>query len=211
MSHVPPMSHAPRTPMLHVPTPSNAAQVVPATTTSSRTMNILLVSPRTPDTFWSFSHVMRLVGRKTAFPPLGLMTVAAMLPRNWNLRLVDLNVTALRDDDLRWADAVFLSAMIVQEPSAREVITRANALARPVVAGGPLFTTGAERFPEVACCVVGEAEDLMGTLVADLAAGRLQPRYQAAERPDIRRTPIPRWDLVDVDDYLTLSVQFSRG
>ena len=154
MSHVPPMSHAPRTSMLHVPTPSNAAQVVPATTTSSRTMNILLVSPRTPDTFWSFSHVMRLVGRKTAFPPLGLMTVAAMLPRNWNLRLVDLNVTALRDDDLRWADAVFLSAMIVQEPSAREVIARANALARPVVAGGPLFTTGAERFSEVACCVV---------------------------------------------------------
>ena len=211
MSHVPPMSHAPRIPTLHAPTPSTAAQVVPATTTSSRTMNILLVSPRTPDTFWSFSHVMRLVGRKTAFPPLGLMTVAAMLPRNWNLRLVDLNVTALRDDDLRWADAVFLSAMIVQEPSAREVIARANALARPVVAGGPLFTTGAERFPEVACCVVGEAEDLMETLVADLAAGRLQPRYQAAERPDIRRTPIPRWDLVDVDDYLTLSVQFSRG
>ena len=95
-------------------------------------LNILLVSPRTPDTFWSFSHVMRLVGRKTAFPPLGLMTVAAMLPREWNLRLVDLNVESLSDEDIRWADAVFLSAMIVQESSARDVIARSNALGKPV-------------------------------------------------------------------------------
>jgi len=183
----------------------------PTVTSSSAHRNILLVSPRTPDTFWSFSHVMRLVGRKTAFPPLGLLTVAAMLPRTWSLRVVDLNVTALTDDDLAWADTVFLSAMIVQEPSAREVIARSNARGKPVVAGGPLFTTGAERFPEVATCVVGEAEELMPALVADLVAGTLRPRYQAPERPDIRRTPIPRWDLIDVDHYLTMSVQFSRG
>lgn len=174
-------------------------------------MNILLVSPRTPDTFWSFSHIMRLVGRKAAFPPLGLLTVAALLPRAWNLRVVDLNVRGLLDADLRWADAVFLTAMIVQEPSAREVLARAVALGKPVVAGGPLFTTAAERFPEVSSCVIGEAEELMPALIADLAAGRLQPRYQAAQRPDITKTPLPRWDLIRVRDYATLSVQFSRG
>ena len=174
-------------------------------------VNVLLVSPRTPDTFWSFSHLVRLVGRKAAFPPLGLLTVAAMLPRSWNLRLVDLNVRALSDADLRWCDTVFLSAMIVHETSAREIIARSNRLARPVVAGGPLFTTAAERFPEVATCVVGEAEDIMPGLIADLEAGRLKPRYEAQSRPDVTRTPLPRWDLIRARDYITLSVQASRG
>jgi radical SAM superfamily enzyme YgiQ (UPF0313 family) len=174
-------------------------------------MNILLVSPRTPDTFWSFSHILRMVGRRAAFPPLGLLTVAAMLPRDWELRVFDLNVADLTDADIRWADAVFLSAMIVHEDSAREIITRANRLHKPVVAGGPLFTTGADRFPDVACCVLGEAEDIMATLVDDLAAGRLRPRYQATDRPDVTRTPLPRWDLIDVRDYVTMSVQTSRG
>jgi radical SAM superfamily enzyme YgiQ (UPF0313 family) len=174
-------------------------------------MNVLLVSPRTPDTFWSFNHVLRLVGRKAVLPPLGLLTVAAMLPRQWNLRVIDLNVRKLTDPDIRWADAVFISAMLVHEQSAREVIARSNALAKPVVVGGPLVTTSFERFPEAACRVVGEAEDLMPTLVADLAAGRLQPRYQAPDRPDVTRTPLPRWDLINVRDYVTLSVQSSRG
>ena len=173
--------------------------------------NILLVSPRTPDTFWSFSHVMGLVGKKAAFPPLGLLTVAGMLPREWNLRVVDLNVRELADADIEWADAVFVSAMIVHEESVRGVIARSNARGKPVVAGGPLFTTGAERFPEVACCVVGEAEGVMPTLVADLAAGRLKPLYRATERPDVTTTPLPRWDLVRVDDYVTMSIQSSRG
>jgi radical SAM superfamily enzyme YgiQ (UPF0313 family) len=174
-------------------------------------MNILLVSPQTPDTFWSFTHIMRLVGRKAAFPPLGLLTVAALMPRAWNLRVVDMNVRALTDADIAWADAVFISAMIVQEQSAREIIARSNALGKPVIAGGPLFTTGADRFPEAACCVLGEAEDIMATLTADLEAGRLRPRYQASQRPDVTRTPLPRWDLIHVRDYFTLSIQSSRG
>ncbi|MBS0198611.1 MAG: B12-binding domain-containing radical SAM protein [Planctomycetes bacterium] len=174
-------------------------------------MNILLVSPLTPDTFWSFNHVMRLVGKKTAFPPLGLLTVAAMLPRDWNLRLIDMNVRSLTDADIAWADAVFLSAMIVHEPSARGVISRSNALGKPVVAGGPLFTSDADRFPEVACCVVGEAEEVMPALISDLLAGGLKRRYQAVEKPRVSDTPLPRWDLIDGRDYVTLSVQFSRG
>lgn len=122
--------------------------------------NVLLVSPRTPDTFWSFSHILRIVGRKAALPPLGLLTVAAMLPRDWALRVVDLHISTLTDADIARADAVLLSAMIVRETSAREVIARAIALGKPVVAGGPLFTTGSERFPEVSCCVLVEAESL---------------------------------------------------
>jgi radical SAM superfamily enzyme YgiQ (UPF0313 family) len=174
-------------------------------------MNILLVSPRTPDTFWSFAHVLKLVGKKAAFPPLGLLTVAALLPRDWNLRLVDLNVARLTDADIHWAEAVFVSAMIVHESSVRAVIARCAARGKPVIAGGPLFTTGADAFPEAACCVIGEAEDIMPALVADLAAGTLRSRYQAAERPDVTKVPIPRWDLIRVHDYATMSVQASRG
>lgn len=174
-------------------------------------MNILLVSPRTPDTFWSFSHILQLMGRKAAFPPLGLLTVAAMLPREWHLRVVDLNVNSITDADIDWADAVFVSAMIVQEGSARDVISRSNVRGKLVVAGGPLFTTGSERFPEVASCVIGEAEDIMPQLVADLIAGSLKPRYQAPDRPDVTRTPLPRWDLINVRDYVTMSIQSSRG
>lgn len=174
-------------------------------------MNILLVSPRTPDTFWSFSHVLPFVGKKAAFPPLGLLTVAAMLPRDWNLRVADLNTRNLTDAELVWADAVFISAMIVHERSVREITTRCTNLGRIVVAGGPLFSTSLDPFPEIQCCVIGEAEDVISELVADLCAGRLKPRYQSAERPDIRKTPLPRWDLINVRDYVTLSVQFSRG
>lgn len=174
-------------------------------------MNILLVSPRTPDTFWSFRHVLPFLSKKAAFPPLGLLTVAAMLPRDWNVRLVDLNVTNLRTGEIDWADYVFLSGMIVHADSAREVIARCADRGRPVVAGGPLFTTGHEQFTGVAAFVLGEAEDLMAELVADLEAGRLRPMYESAEKPDVTRSPIPRWDLLDMRHYVTMPLQFSRG
>lgn len=174
-------------------------------------MRVLLVSPRTPQTFWSFGYLLPLLSKKAAFPPLGLLTVAAMLPREWELRLIDLNTRRLTDADLGWADAVFLSAMIVHEASAREVIARAKEAGRPVVAGGPLFTTRPERFPEVDRCVVGEAEDVIGELVADMEAGRARRVYRSEVRPDLSRTPIPRWDLLRLNDYATMPVQFSRG
>jgi len=174
-------------------------------------MNVLLISPRTPDTFWSFKHVLRFVSRKSAFPPLGLLTVAAMLPRAWQLKLVDLNVADLAEADLRQADVVMLSAMLVHEASVREVVARCAALGKTVVAGGPLFTTGHEAFPEIQHFVLGEAEELMPQLVADLEAGRLQPTYQAARRPGMALSPLPRWDLVDLKSYVTMAVQFSRG
>ncbi len=174
-------------------------------------MRVLLVYPRGPDTFWSFRHVLPFVSKKAAFPPLGLLTVAAMLPRAWTLQLVDLNVSELHDEDLRQADYVFLSGMIVHRQSAHEVAARCAALGRTVIAGGPLFTTGYRDFPEIPHFVLGEAEDLVGRLVADMQRGALQPVYRGADWPDVRNTPVPRWDLVRMRDYVTMPVQFSRG
>jgi len=171
----------------------------------------MLISPQTPETFWSFKHVLRFVSKKSTFPPLGLLTIAAMLPRDWQLKVVDLNVERLRDEDLEEADVVMLSAMIVHEVSVREVVARCQALDKCVIAGGPLFTTGHESFPEIQHFVLGEAEDLMAELVADLEAGQLKPIYQSNTRPSLARSPVPRWDLVDLNHYVTMAVQFSRG
>ena len=174
-------------------------------------MNVLLVYPRNPDSFWSFKHVLKLVSKKCAFPPLGLLTVAAMLPRDWRLRLVDLNVRTLSDTEIREADYVFLSGMIVHKPSAHEVAARCAALGRTVIAGGPLFTTGYREFPEIRHFVLGEAEGVIDRLVADMRAGTLQASYRADGWPDVQQTPVPRWDLIDLTDYVTMPVQFSRG
>jgi radical SAM superfamily enzyme YgiQ (UPF0313 family) len=174
-------------------------------------MKILLVYPQTPDTFWSFKHVLPFISKKAAFPPLGLLTVAAMLPRGWELKLVDTNVERLRDDEIRWADYVMISGMIVHKDSAQQIIDRCLALDKYVIAGGPLFTTGHESFPKVQTFVLGEAEELMAQVVADLERGQLQRRYSASGRPDVSNVPVPRWDLIDPQHYATMAVQFSRG
>jgi radical SAM superfamily enzyme YgiQ (UPF0313 family) len=174
-------------------------------------MKILLVSPRTPDTFWSFKHAVRFVSCKASMPPLGLLTVAGMLPPEWDLKLVDLNVGRLRDADLRRADYVMIGAMLVQKESVHEIVARCAALNKTVIAGGPLFTTGHEAFPEIRHFVLGEAEELLPRVVADMQSGQLQSIYRTADRPDITRTPMPRWDLINARHYVTMSVQFSRG
>ena len=174
-------------------------------------MRVLLVSAATPDTFWSYKHVLSFISKKACFPPLGLLTVAAMLPKRWDLKLVDLNVTSLTDAQLAWADCVFVSAMLAQVDSAREVIARCSQLGKTVVAGGPLFTTGHAGFPEVKHFVLGEAEDIMPKLVADLLSGDLKELYRCEKRPDIRQTPVPRWDLIKFKHYATMPLQFSRG
>jgi radical SAM superfamily enzyme YgiQ (UPF0313 family) len=174
-------------------------------------MKILLVSPATPDTFWSYKHVLPFVAKKAAFPPLGLLTVAGLLPREWELKVVDLDVRRLVDADILWADYVLLSAMMVHEKSVREIAARCGELGKPMVAGGPLFTTSPERFAEIPHLVVGEAEELMEQLCGDMLAGTVRPEYRCGERPDLSITPLPRWDLIDFGDYATMSVQYSRG
>ena len=170
-------------------------------------MNILMVYPRYPDTFWSFKHVMGFMRKKAAYPPLGLMTVAAMLPHGWNKRLVDLNVSELKEEDVRWADMVFISAMLVQKAGVEEVIARCKG--KVVVAGGPLFTS--QRIPGVDHYVLNEAEVTLPRFLRDLAKGSAKKVYSSKIRPDIRQTPIPQWDLIDFRDYMTVGVQYSRG
>ncbi len=174
-------------------------------------MNVLLVYPQNPDTFWSFKHVLRFVSKRSTFPPLGLLTVAAMLPSDWHLKLIDLNVEHLRDSDLRWADYVMISAMIVHKDSVDQVVARCQALNKPIIAGGPLFTTGHENFPAVQHFVLGEAEELMPQLVSDMLAGSVKKYYTALNRPDVTKAPVPRWDLVKLRHYASMAVQFSRG
>jgi len=174
-------------------------------------MNILLVYPEYPDTFWGFKHVLGIMSKKSASPPLGLLTVAAMLPEEWDQRLVDMNVSSLRDEDLQWADYVFVSAMVVQKAAAGEVISRAKTVGAKVVAGGPLFTTAHEAFEDVDHFVLNEAEATLPPFLHDLASGSARHIYTSTEWPDVTKTPIPLWGLLDIKKYATMNVQYCRG
>ena len=174
-------------------------------------MKILLVYPEFPDTFWSFKHALRFIGKRASSPPLGLVTVAAMLPAEWEKRLIDMNVTTLRQQDIAWADMIFISGMIVQRSSAIEVISLAKQAGKKVVAGGPLFTAEFESFPQVDHLVLNEAEITLPLFLADLKNGCPQRIYQTTDFPDITQTPIPLWELLDLRQYDSLSIQFSRG
>jgi radical SAM superfamily enzyme YgiQ (UPF0313 family) len=174
-------------------------------------MNILLVYPEFPDTFWSFKHALKFVRKRASMPPLGLLTVAAMLPAEWNKRLVDVNVTKLTDADLTWADYVFISAMIVQRESTHQIIAHCKAAGVPVVAGGPLFMGEYEQFPTVDHFVLNEAELTLPPFLADLEHGCAKRVYTTPEFADIQQTPAPMWELVDVRRYASVNIQFSRG
>ncbi len=174
-------------------------------------MKILMVYPEFPDTFWSFKHALRFVHKRASSPPLGLVTVAAMLPKEWQLRLVDLNIQGLNQKDLDWADYVMVSAMVVQRESAKDVIARCRASGVKVIAGGPLFTGEYDRFEGVDHFVLNEAEITLPRFLADLEQGCPKPTYTAEEYPDMRQSPIPRWDLVDQRFYDSMCIQFSRG
>jgi radical SAM superfamily enzyme YgiQ (UPF0313 family) len=174
-------------------------------------MNILLVYPEFPDTFWSFKHALRFIHKKASAPPLGLLTIAAMLPKNWNMRLVDMNVRNITEKELSWADYVFLSAMVVQRASARQVIARCKEAGVKVVAGGPLFTFESDQFDEVDHLVLNEAELTLPPFLADLESGSARHLYATDEFPDIQQTPPPMWELIDFSNYDTMSIQFSRG
>lgn len=174
-------------------------------------MNALLLSPEFPETFWGFKHAVKFVGKKANLPPLGLLTVAALLPTDWDLRLADLNVAPLTNDDLAWADLAFISAMSIQLESTRRVISRCRERGVRVVAGGPLFASEDGRLEGVDHFVLNEAELTLPAFLADLAAGRARRVYTTPDFPDIRLTPAPRWDLLDLKRYAELSVQYSRG
>lgn len=174
-------------------------------------MKVLLIYPEIPDTFWSFKHALKFIRKKSAYPPLGLLTVGAMLPQEWSKRLKDLNVTKLTEEDLVWADYAFISGMVVQRDTARQTITRCRETGLKVVAGGPLFTSEHEQFEGVDHFVLNEAELTLPPFLADLDRGCAKRIYQTSEFNDIRKTPAPIWELADLKQYAAMSVQFSRG
>ncbi len=178
-------------------------------------MHALLIHPAIPDTFWGFRHSMKFVPGKATFPPLGLLTIAALLPETWTLKLVDLNVEPLTARHLQGADLALVSAMQIQSASAAEVIHRCREAGVRVGAGGVYYTAshaaGTETFPEVDHLFLGEAEETLPRFVADLEEGRPQRVYQAPRFPSLALSPVPRWDLINPYDYNVMPVQFSRG
>lgn len=174
-------------------------------------MKIILLYPEFPDTFWSFKHALKFIDKKAGTPPLGLLTIAAMLPKDWSKRLVDTNVQPLKRKDLDWADWVMISAMVVQRESAHELIRRCKAAGKKIIAGGPLFTSEYQDFPLVDHFILNEGEITLPQFLTDWVQGTPQRIYQTNDYPDITKTPAPQWDLADLKQYATVSVQFSRG
>lgn len=174
-------------------------------------MKALLVNPLIPDTYWNFRHVMKFIRKKAAHVPLGLLTVAAMFPGDWDIKVVDMNTESLSDTVIEWADFIFIGAMMVQKESVRQIITRCHTMGKAVVGGGSLFTSCPEDFDEVDYLVLNEAEITLPLFLRDLASGSPHRIYTTEEKPDITITPLPRWDLIDINIYASMSVQYSRG
>jgi radical SAM superfamily enzyme YgiQ (UPF0313 family) len=174
-------------------------------------MNALLIYPEFPDTYWSFKHALKFLGKRAAQPPLGLMTVAALLPGAWKKRLVDTNVERLRDRDLAWADIVLVSAMHIQRESLAAIIERCRARGLRTVVGGPIASSLSAAELKADYVVIGESEALIAHLARDLEQGTAKPVYQAADRPEMATSPLPDLSLIKMRRYSTMAVQYSRG
>ncbi len=174
-------------------------------------MKILLVYPEYPDTFWSFRHAIKVSSKKAVFPPLGLLTVASLLPSSWEKKLVDMNTDRLKSADIQWADYVFISAMVIQRQSTLEVIQKCRALHKKTVAGGPLFINQHEEFTDVDHLVLDEAEITLPLLLKDIENGCAQHLYTSQQRPDLTVSPLPMWPLLNMRKYTQMSLQYSRG
>lgn len=174
-------------------------------------MKILLVYPQYPDTYWSFRHALKFISKKSSNPPLGLITVAALLPAEWEKKLVDMNVAKLKDKDLKWADYVFISAMSVQKDSVTDVLRRCNQAGKLVVAGGPLFTENFEEYQNIDYLVLNEGEITLPEFILDLSAGAPKHIYRSEVFADIAASPLPDYSLLDLKDYSSAAIQYSRG
>jgi len=174
-------------------------------------VKILFVSPDYPDTFWSLKNALKFISKKASIPPLGLLTVAAMLPKSWEKRLVDMATRKLRDKDIRWADYVFLTGMFIQRQSVRCVIDRCKKLAVPIVAGGPLFNAIPEDYGDVDHLVLNEAEITLPMFLKDLENHCPRHIYHSRDFADMKQTPTPLWELLDKKQYALMAVQYSRG
>jgi radical SAM superfamily enzyme YgiQ (UPF0313 family) len=181
-------------------------------TLNKTSKKVLLIYPQYPNSFWSFKSILKLIGKRALYPPLGLLTVAAMLPSKWEKKMIDMNVGNLTESDINWADIVFISAMIVQKESVKEILKKIKYLQKPIVAGGPLFTTGWEEFAnDVDHLILGEAEENLNEFLNDLNSNKTKKIYKVKNFPDIQKSVIPQWDLIDKRFYDSMCLQISRG
>jgi len=175
-------------------------------------MNVILIYPKLPETFWSFKYALKFISKKSAYPPLGLLTVASLLPEDWNKKLVDMNTSALKDKDLIWADYAFISAMEIQKESVKEVVKKCKELNTKIVAGGPLFTSNYDKFDHIDHLVLNEAEITLPLFLGDLKKGKPKHIYTAFQQwADMEKTPIPSWELINMKKYASMNIQYSRG
>jgi radical SAM superfamily enzyme YgiQ (UPF0313 family) len=175
-------------------------------------IKVLMVWPRFPASFWSLGEVMEIVPERSLVPPLGLITVAALCPRQWKIRLVDLAFEELSDADLLWANLVMVSAMEVQREGVRQTLERASKLNRRTMIGGPYASSEPQLLlPLADHVVVGEPDEIFQGIATDLEGGSARRLYRVTEKPDVTRTPVPRFDLLALNRYSLMSVQFSRG
>jgi radical SAM superfamily enzyme YgiQ (UPF0313 family) len=175
-------------------------------------MKILMISPLSPDSFWSFKYAIKFLKKKTTFPPLGLLTVAAILPEKWEKKLVDMNTEKLSNKDLLWADYVFIGAMIIHRQSVEQIIKRCKKFNVKIVAGGPLFTMEyADYTDKIDHLVLNEAESTLPDFLNDLKDGNPKRIYKSDKFPNITDTPTPLWKLINLKKYASMSIQYSRG
>jgi radical SAM superfamily enzyme YgiQ (UPF0313 family) len=174
--------------------------------------NVLLVYPEIPTTYWSFKYAIPFINKKSTMPPLGLMTVAALLPENYNLKLIDMNVSELTEQAVKDADIVFVSAMIVQKNSLCKVIELCKKCGTPVAVGGPYPSSSYKEIEGVDYFILNEAEVTLPKFIRDFEKGSPKKIYLTDVKPDIAKTPVPRLDLIqNVNDYVFLALQYSRG
>jgi radical SAM superfamily enzyme YgiQ (UPF0313 family) len=175
-------------------------------------VNVLMVWPRFPPSFWGFEGMLKMIPERSIMPPLGLITVAAFCPASWNVRLLDHGFDELRDEDLLWADLVMVSAMHAQREDAREILARARSLGRRTFIGGPWASSDPEAVtPEADHVLVGEVEGVFPEIAKALEQGAARSLYRISDKPDMTQSPAPRFDLLRLDRYTSMSIQFSRG
>ena len=178
--------------------------------------NALFVYPKFPPSYWGFKYALEFLGKKSSMPPLGLLTIAGMFPDNYAMKVVDMNIESLTDAHLQWADVVFTSTMIVQKASLYEVAERCNRAGVPIIAGGPHPTSyydniKAETDATINHFLFGEVEEIFEDFLTDFESGAAKEIYRETRKPDITKTPPPRYDLININEYGSMALQFSRG
>jgi radical SAM superfamily enzyme YgiQ (UPF0313 family) len=175
-------------------------------------LKCLLVSPKfPPHSYWNYVAAAELINAKSPSPPLGLITVAALLPQHWEFKLMDLNVQDFSEEMWNWADLICVGGMLPQQQGLLEIVKRANATGKFVVIGGPDPSSQPDLYAEADVTVVGEAENLIGVWLDAWRAGNPRGVFKTNKKPDVSTTPIPRFDLLDFRNYVEVGLQYSRG